>query len=69
MSQNYFIFTKDVYKKEVKTQCKSCSPSTTRQRSNSDVADNSNITKTQISSLSFPLSIDALLKVDKYFIY
>ncbi|XP_022182760.1 armadillo repeat-containing protein 2 isoform X1 [Myzus persicae] len=49
-------------KQEIKRQTHSSSPSTTRRRSSSDVANNANISRKKMSSLSFPLSIDTLLK-------
>lgn len=59
----FFAFSEIDYKKECKRQTQSSPPNTTRRRSNSDATKNENITKKKISSLSFPLSIDALLKV------
>jgi len=59
-----FVSTKAAdHKKEVKKQILNILPSTARRRSNSDVANNANVSRRKISSVSFPLSIDALLKV------
>ncbi|XP_025413160.1 armadillo repeat-containing protein 2 isoform X2 [Sipha flava] len=56
------IIVRSNHKKEVKSQIQSSSPNTTRQRSNSDVSNSTSLSRKNISSLSFPLSIDALLK-------
>jgi len=59
-----FVPTKAAdHKKEVEKQILNSLPNTTRRRSNSDVANNANESRRKISLVSFPLSIDALLKV------
>ncbi|XP_050524362.1 armadillo repeat-containing protein 2 isoform X2 [Daktulosphaira vitifoliae] len=50
------------YIEDVKRQTRSSPPHAVRKRSNSDLAYNNKLSEKKISSLSFPLSIDALLK-------
>lgn len=58
-----YCFAEADGKSDIKRHTLSSPPGTTRRRSNSDVANNTNVSRKKISSLSFPLSIDTLLKV------